>query len=136
MAMEAISDLNWWAVLVSTALAFVLGGIWYGPLFGQAWLNALGKTEADIEPSASPFVISFFTAFLTAVVLAWLIIALEITSASGGALLGLVTGIGFIATAMASDAAFCRWSLHLFMIQSGYRVLYSVLMGAVLGAWQ
>ena len=64
--------INWWAVLVATVLAFILGGIWYGPVFGKAWLDALGKTEDDIEPSPTPFIISFFTAGLTAVVLAWL----------------------------------------------------------------
>ncbi len=127
---------NWWAVLAATVLAFVLGGIWYGPVFGKAWLEALGKTEDDIQPSASPFIISFFTALLTAVVLAWLIAALAVKGWLGGAVLGLITGVGFIATAMASDSAFCRWSLKLFLIQSGYRVLYSVLMGALLGAWQ
>ena len=37
--------INWWAVLVTTVMAFVLGGLWYGPLFGQAWLSAIGKTE-------------------------------------------------------------------------------------------
>ncbi len=127
---------NWWAVLAATVLAFVLGGIWYGPVFGKAWLDALGKTEDDIQPSAAPFVISFFTALLTAVVLAWLIGALAIKGWLGGAVLGLIAGVGFIATAMASDSAFCRWGLKLFLIQSGYRVLYSVLMGALLGAWQ
>ncbi len=127
---------NWWAILVSTVLAFVLGGLWYGPLFGQAWMQAIGKTEADIQPTPAPFIISFFTALLTAVVLAWLISALGITTWVGGAVLGLVTGVGFIATAMASDTAFCGWGMKLFVIQAGYRVLYSILMGAVLGGWQ
>jgi len=102
---------NWWAILVSTVLAFVLGGLWYGPLFGQAWMQAMGKTEEDIEPTPAPFIISFFTALLTAVVLAWLIGALQVTTWLGGATIGLVTGIGFIATAMASDTAFCGWGM-------------------------
>ena len=127
--------INWWAVLVATVLAFVLGGVWYGPLFGKAWMDALGITEEEIEPSPRPFIISFFTALLTAIVLAWLIVVTGMTGLAGGALLGLITGIGFIATAMASDSAFCGWSMKLFLIQSGYRVLYSIIMGAVLGAW-
>ena len=131
-----IETFNWWAILVSTVLAFVLGGLWYGPLFGQAWMQAIGKTEADIQPTPAPFVISFFTALLTAVVLAWLISALGVNTWIGGAMLGLVTGVGFIATAMASDTAFCGWGMKLFVIQAGYRVLYSILMGAVLGGWQ
>ena len=127
---------NWWAILVATVLAFVLGGLWYGPLFGKAWLAAMGKTEDEIEPSPSPVIISFFTALVTAITLAWLVYALSITGWGAGALLGLVTGVGFIATAMASDTAFCGWGLRLFIIQSGYRVVYSVVMGALLGGWQ
>src|SRR3989440_11680668 len=38
------------AVIASTILSFVIGGIWYaGPVFGKAWMAALGKTEADKE---------------------------------------------------------------------------------------
>ena len=135
MCVFDLGALNIWAILVATTLAFVLGGVWYGPVFGQAWLAALGKTADDIEPSASPFIISFFTALLTCVVLALLMQALAISGWLEGALFGLFVGIGFIATAMASDSAFCGWGLRLFLIQSGYRVVYSVLMGIVLGAW-
>jgi len=127
--------LNWLAILIATAVAFVLGGLWYGPLFGQAWMDALGKTADDIEPTPMPFVVSFFTAALTCVVVAALMLALGIDTVLGGAVFGLVVGIGFIATAMASDTAFCGWGMRLFLIQSGYRVAYSVLMGAIIGAF-
>jgi hypothetical protein len=30
------------AVLVAAASAFALGGLWYGPLFKQAWCKAAG----------------------------------------------------------------------------------------------
>ena len=99
-------------------------------------LEALGKTEADLEPSATPFVVSFFAALLTALVLALLLAPMQVSGWLDGAVLGLWVGLGFIATAMASDASFCRWGLKLFLIQSGYRVLYSVLMGGILGYWQ
>ncbi len=129
------TGLNWWAILGATLAAFVLGGLWYGPLFGKAWMNALGKSEADMQPSPTPFIVSFFTALLTTIVLAALIKGLSINSVFGGMTLGALTGVGFIATAMASDSAFCGWGVRLFSIQSGYRVLYSVLMGAILAAW-
>ncbi len=126
---------NWWAILVATVVAFVLGGLWYGPIFGKAWLAAIGKTEDDIQPSPAPFIISFFTALLTTIVLAALIRSLGIDTLGGGLLLGAITGVGFIATAMASDSAFCGWGMPLFLIQSGYRVLYTILMGGILAAW-
>lgn len=127
--------LDWLAILIATAAAFVLGGLWYGPLFGRAWMRALGKTEADIEPTLMPFVISFFTAALTCIAVAVLMLALGIDTVPGGALFGFAVGIGFIATAMASDSAFCGWGMRLFLIQAGYRVAYSVLMGAIIGAF-
>ena len=129
------SELNWWAILVATGAAFVLGFLWYGPLFGQAWLKALGKTEADLQPSPTPFVISFFTTLLSCVVLAAIMKGMAMQSLGGDLLIGGLVGVGFIAASMASDSAFCRSGMPLFLIQSGYRVLYSILMGGILGAW-
>lgn len=129
------TGLNWWAILAATVTAFVLGGIWYGPAFGKAWLKALGKTEADIPPSASPFVISFFSALLSCVLLAAILNGLALGNLVDGLVLGGLVGVGFIAASMASDSAFCRSGMPLFLIQSGYRVLYSILMGGILGAW-
>ena len=128
--------LNWWAVLAATAAAFALGGLWYGPLFGKAWVAALGKTEDEIQPTPTPFIISLFTALLTSIVLGAIIGALGVNNLVDGLWIGLVAGIGFIATSMASDSAFCGWGLRLWLIQAGYRVVYSVIMGGILGAWQ
>ena len=134
--MLELSGLNWLAILVATVAGFALGGLWYGPLFGDAWLSALGKTADQIQPSPTPFVISFFTALITAIVLAMFISALNISTLGGGVVIGLLVGIGFIATAMASDSAFGDTGANLWLIQSGYRVLYSVLMGAILAVWR
>ena len=35
--MELPANLNWPAVLLGTALAFGLGMVWFGPLFGRSW---------------------------------------------------------------------------------------------------
>jgi hypothetical protein len=129
--------LNWWAILAATIAGFLLGGIWYGPLFGKAWLRAIGKREEDLGSPAIPMTLSFVTAFATALLMALLINALPtIKTVVDGALLGLYIGVGFIAAAMASDYAFCRWPTQLFFIQAGYRVAYSVIMGAILAGWR
>ena len=129
--------LNWWAILVATIAGFLLGGIWYGRLFGKAWLRAIGKREEDLGSPAIPMTLSFFTAFVTALLMALLMNALPtIKTILDGALLGLYIGVGFIAAAMASDYAFCRWPTQLFFIQAGYRVAYSVNIGAILAGWR
>ena len=127
--------LNFLAILVVTVVGFLLGGIWYGPLFGEAWLDAVGLKKEDIKPSHRPFVISFFSGLATAVVLGLLIQAAGITGLVDGIVLGLLVGVGFIAAGMASDYSFCGWKLNLFYIQAGYRLAYTVIMGAVLAIW-
>ena len=134
--MLVFTEFNWLAILAATAAGFLLGGLWYGPLFGKAWLNAIGKTEDDIKPSPAPFIICFVTALITSIALSALVHSLGSTGIGEGVMLGLLMGIGFIATAMASDSAFCGWGLPLFLIQSGYRVTYTVIMGAILAVWQ
>lgn len=135
--MLGLDGTNPWAILTATAVGFLLGGLWYGPLFGRAWLAAVGKTEEDLKGgSAAPFVLSAFTAAATATLLAMLVVALDVQAAGPGALLGLLCGLGFTAASMASDYAFCGWGARLWTIQAGYRVSYSVIMGAILGAWR
>jgi Kef-type K+ transport system membrane component KefB len=130
-----LAALNWWAILLATATAFALGALWYGPMFGKAWVRALGKSEDEIQPSPSPFVISAVAALITCVALAAVMQGLGLTGALAGLALGLLLGIGFIATSMASDSAFCGWGWKLWAIQSGYRVVYSALMGGIIGIW-
>ena len=130
-----ILALNWWAILVATLAAFVLGGLWYGPLFGKMWLHALNKSEYDLTPSAVPFIVSIVTSFITCVVLAWLILVLGISTWEDGALFGLIVGIAFIACSSVSDGAFCRWSWTLLSIQAGYRILFCVISGVIFAIW-
>ena len=127
--------LNWWAILVATVAAFALGGLWYGPLFGKPWMAAIGKTAEELPTPPMPFVISFFAALLTCVVMAALMQALGIGSLGGGLLMGLAVGIGFIAASTASDAAHSGTGMQLWTITAGYRVVLSLIMGAILGAW-
>ena len=129
------TGLNWWAIVVATAIAFALGALWYGPLFGKAWMAALGKTEDDIQPSPEPFIVSAVAALVTCIVVAALMRGLEMTGVITGVVFGLITGVGFIATSMASDSAFCGWGWRLWSIQAGYRVAYSALMGGIIGVW-
>ena len=129
-------SLNFLPILVVTVIGFMLGGAWYGPLFGEAWLKAVGLNKEDIKPSPMPFVISFISGLATAIVLAMLIKLTGIDSIGDGIMLGFYVGVGFIAAAMASDYAFCGWKLRLFQIQAGYRLTYTVIMGAILAIWQ
>jgi len=39
--------IDWVGVIVATVAAMVIGGLWYGPLFGKQWLTLMGKTREE-----------------------------------------------------------------------------------------
>ena len=128
--------LNPWAILVATLLGFLIGGLWYGPFFGQAWLQALGKSQDQLLPPGLPMLVALISQAGFSVALALLIVQLDLRSLWKGLQLGLLVGIGFNAMAMAADFTFANWGFRLFLIEAGFRVAYTALSGALLAAWR
>ncbi len=44
-ASQAAAGITWLAVIVAALASFPLGMLWYGPLFGKAWMAASGVTK-------------------------------------------------------------------------------------------
>lgn len=128
-------DLNWLAVLAAAVSAFLLGGLWYGPLFQRVWCR-----EAGIDPEAmggrhpaQVFGSAFVAALVAAVAFAWFLgprPALLVAVHAGFAI-----GLAFVATSFAINYAFANRSLKLWLIDSGYHTLQFTLYGLILGAW-
>lgn len=122
------------AVLVASLAGFVLGGLWYGPLFGKAWMAEHGFTEASLKEGFSParmYGTAFVAGAIGAYALAWLLgpDAGLVT----GATRGLVLGAAFVATSFATSYAFEQKTVTLLLINAGYHTTQFAVMGAVLG---
>ena len=70
-----MAALNWLAIIAAAVSAFVLGGIWYGPLFKNAWCR-----EAGVDPDAPQkrhpagvFAMAFVASLVAAFGFAWYI---------------------------------------------------------------
>lgn len=126
--------INLWAVLAAAVSAFLLGGIWYGPLFKHAWCREAG-VDPD-KPNGHParvFGIAFVAALLAAFAFAWflgpkpgLTVALHD---------GLLAGLAIVAASFGINYAFAGRSLKLWLIDGGYHTLQFVLYGLILGLW-
>lgn len=44
-------NLNVIAIIVAGLIPNILGALYYGPIFGKAWRDSLGKTEEDLKHS-------------------------------------------------------------------------------------
>jgi hypothetical protein len=134
MDMAVLTGSSWLGVLVAAVLAFVLGALWYGPLFGRVWMAAAGVTEAQVQGAsmARVFALAFLLVLVQAVLLRLLI---HEATFWDGVTTGLMVGGGWVATATGIFHLFeHRPPAHL-LVNAGYAVLSFALMGGVLGGW-
>lgn len=128
-------SVNWAAVIVATLATFVVGFLWYGPLFGVSWQRLVGFSDADLQEGnmALTFGLAFVLEFIIATLLAMLLPAPR--TAGTGLRYGLLIGAGFVATAMGVNSLFSRDPLSLWAIDAGYMVVVFMVIGAIIGAW-
>lgn len=122
------------ATVVGTLLGFVLGALWYGPLFGKAWMAEHGFTEEQLQRDFSPGK-TYGTTFLLGLVAAYLFgMFLGPNPALGFAtLVGLTAGLCWVATSIATNYLFERRSGRLLLINGGYHTVRFGLIGLAFG---
>lgn len=134
--MPVIENMNLMAILAAAIAGMVIGMIWYSPaVLGNAWIKALDKTRDQLGPPAPAMIGSMISTLVTAFALEFLVIVAGADNFLAGAGLGLVIGLGVVAMTMLSDSLFSGWSWPLYFIQTGYRILAIIVMGAICGAW-
>jgi hypothetical protein len=133
---QTISHLNWLAILVTPLAGFVIGAIWYGPLFGNAWMRATGITEtrARAQNKGKTYGGVFVLNLIASASLAMFIG--PTTTWQFGLIAGLLTGLTFISVALGVTYLFESRPFTLFAINAGYQTLLFTVMGAILGAWR
>jgi hypothetical protein len=130
-------SINYLAVLVAALAAYFFGALWYSPvLFGNTWIRALGKSKEELPAPRLTMFINFILTLVTALGLALLIKGLGVIKLFDGILIGLVIAIAFIVTNTLSEYLYSGASMKLFWIHAGYRVVYILIMGAILGVWR
>jgi len=132
--MEGVA-INWLAVIVAAISSFVVGGLWYGPLFGKAWMAALEITEEDMGRRNMPMV--FGVALLLSLVAAANLAAFlgpEVTLGFAAAA-GFAAGFGWVGMFLGILYLFEHRSLAAWGINAGYCTVALTVMGTILGAW-
>ncbi|AFV00890.1 DUF1761 domain-containing protein [Simiduia agarivorans] len=129
-----MTGINWVAWGAATLSCFVLGGIWYGPLFGRAWMALVGISEQAIQQAnmakiyGTTFVLQAAAAFMLAQAMGpdahWLL----------GLHWGLMAGV-WVAIAFGVGYLFEQRPFKLWAINAGYNLCSFAVMGTILGAW-
>jgi len=120
------------AGLVVAVLNMVVGFIWYGPLFSKLWMREVGLSEKEIGNGPGiGYLYTMVAAFIMGCVASFLVGLTGVTSVADGLVLGLLIGVGFVATSFATTYIFSMRSLKLYFIDVTYQVITIVLAGAV-----
>ncbi len=126
--------INWLAVVTAAVSSLVLGGVWYGALFGNAWLKAAGLTREHAMGGnkalmfGGTFALSLIAAATFAMFLG------PDVNAMTGTLYGLCAGLCWVAASYGISYLFERRPLALWLINGGYHAVQFTLIGLILGA--
>lgn len=139
---------NWLAVIAAVISSVVIGFLWYGPLFGGAWLKEMG-IAADFKPAPAVLKRSMLLmtvgALLTAVVLACAIelsrpSAPDAADAAPDAIYGLTVAlgawVGFYVPMLLGGVAWENRSWKLFGINAGYHLAALLAAAMILAHWR
>ncbi|HSB12708.1 MAG TPA: DUF1761 domain-containing protein [Blastocatellia bacterium] len=133
--------INYMAVVVSAAVAFLLGGLWYSPLlFAKMWVNAHGYTEDKVKEmqkgATKAYAVSVLCLLLIALAMAALVGYLHLIRMDQGLKLGLLVwgGLAFPLGLMANMYSDKR--ITTLIIDTAYQLVYMLIMGTVLTVWQ
>lgn len=131
-------EINYLAVLVCGIISMVVGGVWYGPAFGKAWMKEVGYTEEDIRKDFNPgktYGQAVLGHIIMALVLAYLLSLTGAETIGDGIRVSLSAWIGFIFATKFINSLFAKQSFKLVMIDSGYQLVNIILFGIVLILW-
>ena len=138
---------NYSAVLVAAIAAFVIGGLWYGPVFGKQWMALMGMTKERMEADkskgvAKSYILMFVGSVVMAFVLSLVVMAMTpylavagTLGAAAGAKIGLWVWLGFVAPVTMGSVLWEMRPWKLWFLNTGYYAVTLAVMGAIIAAW-
>ncbi len=134
---------NYLAIIVVVIISMVLGFLWYGFIFGEAWSQGVfHKSMADMQASMkgkmdpTPYIINIIGIACIALFTSWLIQKMDTRGFMDGMLLGLYIAIGTSVPVIAIHYMFLQMDYAVMGIDVGMTTLSMVLTGGILAAWR
>lgn len=139
-----VVPINYLAILVAAIANMAIGTLWFGPLFGKAWIKMMGFTHADMEKAkkkgmAGTYVIAFISSLVMACVMKHSLVFasayLGITGWSAGLQGGFWNWLGFMAPVLLGTVLWEGKSWKLWILTASYYLVALSVMGVILASW-
>lgn len=131
-------DVNWLAVIAGTVVHQALGALWYGVIFRDTWIRAMGMNPEEIERQGpgGEMVIGALASLVSVTVLAYIVSETGSDSLWRGACWGAITGIGFVAASTAMNSVYEQKKPVVTVLFGAYYTLGLMIAGGILGVWR
>lgn len=152
------------AILVASLSTFVVGFVWYGPLFGKAWMKENGFTEEELKKGnmLKIFGLTFVFSLMFSLLMQVLVIhqfgaygmiggnieeakpsfvnfladyGTEFRTFQHGALHGFMSGMFLAFPIIGINGLFERKSWKYIFIHAGYWIVCMTIIGAIVCGW-
>lgn len=137
--MALFEHVNWLAIGACVVAAMALGFVWYGPLFGKAWMALMGwgdKSPEELkamQAAAMPaYGVMAVGAAVMALVLHAVLHATAATTMGAAATVAALLWLGFVATATLAQAMFSHENKQLWALNQGYVLVQMVVFAVIL----
>ena len=129
--------MNWVAIIIAAVAQFVIGWIWYGPLFGKTWMSMMGMSQQSMsrEGMGKTMILTFVGSLVTAAVLSMLVGSMGAKTLNAGIAAGFWAWLGFVATVTLGGVLFAKMSWNLYILNNAYYLVSLAVMGAILAKW-
>ena len=131
---------NYWAILVSAVIQWLLGAVWYSPaLFAKPWISLVGLKIDGSNKNKTMIVgmiASFIGSVVTSLMLAHVVIWSGAKSVAAGALIGFIMWLGFLAAPLCASYIYEGRPFKLFAINTGYWLVALLVTGGLLAVWR
>jgi ABC-type transport system involved in cytochrome c biogenesis permease component len=129
--------IDWLGILVATVAAMVIGGLWYGPLFGKQWMGYIGKTPEQLKAQGPGlgYVAALLSSLLTAIVSTYVT---QWATADGfleGVAVGAIIWLGYTIGGVVVGGVFEGRPWGLIMLNSGNALVTIALVSGIVAAF-
>ena len=128
---------NHLAILVTVIVQQIIGFLWYSPsMFFTPWMAGIGKQAGEVnQHDPVPFIVAVATSIIFCYTLAWCLQRVGAPTATDGAFVGALVGLGLIGPALAGHYAFIGFRWGLMAIDIGMELVTCAVSGALLAGW-
>lgn len=136
--LDALTQLNWLAVALATLAYYVLGAVWFTPLFGRAWDRSIGHERVPGSRfGAAYYIVPLVCALFVSLAIAILITAVAPIGIGESLVVGTVVGLG-VGAAVSINNGLTPHTPRPFLfgaVTGGYHLVGIVIVSAIIGAF-